>query len=57
MNYHSFFFHLLLQDTCIFEVCFMVSVAFFSEVNVRLFLDKQNLLKTVTVLYVACVHC
>ena len=33
-----FFFHLLLQDTCIFEVCFMVSVAFFSEVNVRLFL-------------------
>ena len=29
-----FFFHLLLQDTCIYEVCFMVSVAFFSEVKV-----------------------
>ena len=36
--FFSFVFHLLLQDTCIFEVCFMVSVAFFSEVNVLLFL-------------------
>ena len=52
MNYHSlFFFHLLLQDTCIFEVCIMVNVTFFSEVNVLPFLDKQNLLKTVTVFY------
>ena len=42
MNYHSFFFHLLLQDTCIFEVCFVVSVAFFSEVNILLFLISKS---------------
>ena len=43
----QFIFHLLLQDTRTFEVCFMVSVLikpFFSEIYVRLFLDNQNLL-------------